>query len=289
MVHVQQGDARQLARPPARRCGASPGRRPAAAGRAARPSDRSSAVTTCASASTAATTTSAPARAVGSRAMATVRHRDPRGHGPGQAVRPGPPCGWPPAPRPDAGPGTATPAPPAPPNPSPRPPPPPRSHRPARRVAGLGQLHRGVRERGRPAGDGGLRAHALAGPQGVAEELGEDGTGHPLVLGPLPGPAHLSQHLALAEHRRLQPRGHREQVDRHRRRRTARWRAPPARRPRRPPSRPGSRGSRGRRRGTGRPPRTPRCASRWRGPRTQRGWPGRAACRAPCPARRRPR
>ena len=128
-------------------------------------------------------------------------------------------------------------------------------------------------------------------PVRTAWRKSSDSTGpaHPLVLRPLPGPADLAEHLALPQHRRLQARGHREQMDGPRRRRSGWWSGPPGRHAAPGLVRQHLLRSRGRRRGSGPPPRRPRSAGRWRGRPTPAGWPGRAGPRAPWPDRPPPR
>ena len=61
-------------------------------------------------------------------------------------------------------------------------------------------------------GDGRLGAGPLARLERVAEQQVERRPGRALLLGHRPGAADLPQDLVLAEHGRLQPGGHREQV-----------------------------------------------------------------------------
>ena len=82
-------------------------------------------------------------------------------------------------------------------------------------VLAAGDGHGGVGERRGALADAGLGAHPLARLQRVPEERIEDGTRRALFLGPLEGPADLSDHLGLARHHRFEPRGHREQVGGH--------------------------------------------------------------------------
>ena len=77
-----------------------------------------------------------------------------------------------------------------------------------------GQADRGLRQRRDAPADGRLRPDPLADLEGVAEQPRQPGSGRPLVAGPLPGGADLAQDLALAQHHRLQARGHAEQVGR---------------------------------------------------------------------------
>ena len=75
-----------------------------------------------------------------------------------------------------------------------------------------GQGHRAVGERGDAPGDGRLRPDPLAGLDGMAEEGAEHRARDLLALGPLPGPSDLAEDLGLAEHRRVEPGGHREEM-----------------------------------------------------------------------------
>jgi hypothetical protein len=70
----------------------------------------------------------------------------------------------------------------------------------------------GVADRRRAAADRGLGAGPLAGAHGVAEQQVERRPHRPLVLGHLPRAADLTEDLALADHRRVQPGGDLEEV-----------------------------------------------------------------------------
>ena len=76
----------------------------------------------------------------------------------------------------------------------------------------LGHLDRGVGDRGGRPGDGGLGAGPLADLEGVAEQQVQRRAGTALVLGQLPGGTDLAEDLVLAEHGRVEPGGHLEQV-----------------------------------------------------------------------------
>ena len=156
---------------------------------------------------------------------------------------------------------------------------------PSRRVGGQG--HGTVGQRGDAPGDGRFRPDPLARLDGMAEEGAEHRAGRLLALGPVPGPADLTQHLGLAEHGRLEPGRHPEQVAGHivvepdgavlgQRVHRAVHR-----------DRPGTPGSRPRRRGSAPPPRRPRSAGRSTTGRPRTGWAGHADVRAPwrCPSR----
>ncbi len=75
-----------------------------------------------------------------------------------------------------------------------------------------GESHGGVGQRRDAPGDGRLRSGPLAGLDSVTEEGTEDRAGDALALRLLPGPAHLTEHLRLTDHGRVEPGGHREQV-----------------------------------------------------------------------------
>ena len=88
-----------------------------------------------------------------------------------------------------------------------------RPRRPCEAAEALGgHGHGGLRDRGDVAGDAGVGAGPLAGLEGVAEQEVEGGPGGALLAGPLPGHLHLAEDLALAEHGRVEPGGHGEEV-----------------------------------------------------------------------------
>ena len=60
--------------------------------------------------------------------------------------------------------------------------------------------------------DAGVGAGPLAGLEGVAEQQVEGRPGGALLAGPVPGLLHLAEDLALAEHGRVEPGGHAEEV-----------------------------------------------------------------------------
>ena len=73
-------------------------------------------------------------------------------------------------------------------------------------------LDRGVADRRGVLADDGLGAGPLAGLDGVTEQQVQRGLGAALGLRDLPRAAHLAEDLALAEHRRIEPGRHLEQV-----------------------------------------------------------------------------